>query len=401
MKILLANKFFYLNGGSERVFFQERNFLIEEGYPVIDFSMQDDRNFPSKYSSFFAPNINYHQRTGIFTKVKHAVSFIHSQTAVNNIKILVEKERPKIAHLHNIYHQLTPSIIQVLKENDVKVIMTIHDFKLICPNYLALNKGTICTACGGSKFIELLKQNCQNSWHDSLLLSLEAYWHKWRKSYDGVDLFIAPSRFIAELVARRVQPSKITILHNGIDTDNYQPNYGNCDGYALYYGRLSKEKGIETLLKAYERIQPKLSLKVVGTGPIENNLKAKYPAAEFLGYKTGQKLKELISRAAFVVVPSEWYENCSMVVLEAMASGKPVIGSNVGGIPEQIEDCQSGFLFEMGNTRELASNMLTLHNDPELLISMGKAARKKVQEEYSLITHCNQLLKIYNSTLSH
>jgi len=147
MKVLLANKFFFLHGGSERVFFQERDFLLAQGVQVVDFSMEDSRNFPSSYSAFFASNIDYYASKGIFAKVKQGVKFVHSPEAVNKLERLVEKERPAIAHLHNIYHQLTPSIIPVLKKHGVKVLLTLHDGKLICLSYLMLARGKIYTAC--------------------------------------------------------------------------------------------------------------------------------------------------------------------------------------------------------------------------------------------------------------
>jgi glycosyltransferase involved in cell wall biosynthesis len=332
-------------------------------------------------------------------KFNTAVSFIHSAEAVSRVKMLMERERPDIAHLHNIYHQLTPAIIPILKKYGSKVVMTLHDYKLICLSYTALmNNGQICTACDGKHFLKPFISNCQGGWTQGLLLSAEALWHKWHKSYDGVDLFISPSRFLAGLAGRRVPADKIRVLRNGIDCDDYQPHY-NDHGYALYFGRLSGEKGIETLLQAYAQMDKGLRLKVVGTGPLEEKLRTSYHAAEFLGYKTGQELKDIVANAAFIVVPSEWYENCSMVVLEAMALGKPVIGSRVGGIPEQIEDGESGLLFEMGNAAELAEKMKMLADNPERRIRMGKAARRKLLNDFALSSHCDELLKIYNKLM--
>ncbi len=398
-KILLINKFFYLNGGSERVFFQERKFLIEQGHSVIDFSMDDTRNLRSSSSAFFVPNINYQETGGIGRKIKQGISFIHSSAAVQKIEKLVIQEKPQIAHLHNIYHQLTPAIIPILNKYGVKVFLTLHDYKLICPSYLALRNEEICTDCQGRYFLKPLLTNCQNSRSRSILLSLEALWHKWKKSYDGVDYFLAPSQFLADLTSKRIPQRKLKVLHNGIDVSEYQPCYSD-DCYALYFGRLSKEKGIETLLKAHVASEKSLPLKVVGTGPLFEVLQKDYPQAEFLGYKSGDELNNLIAKTAFVVVPSEWYENCSMVVLEAMAFGKPIIGSRIGGIPEQIEDGKTGFLFEMGNKKELAEKMVTLSGDSELRMAMGKAARAKLKREYSLQQHCAKLLQIYESLLN-
>jgi glycosyltransferase involved in cell wall biosynthesis len=394
MNVLFVNKFFYLKGGSETVMFQERDFLIRQGIQVSDFSMADPRNIPSPCSEFFVSHIDYHHSDGIRNKIQKGISFVHSFEAIEKLEKLIQKNRPDIAHLHNIYHQLTPSVIPVLKKYGVKVVLTLHDGKLICPGYLMLDKDKICTACDGKYFWKPLTQNCQGSPTQGLLFMLEAFWHKWKGSYDQVDLFIAPSRFIGELVSRRIPKDKIRVLHNGILLGEFVPNYQD-DGYGLYFGRLSREKGIETLLKAHQSVKDDLMLKVVGTGPMEDELRAEYPDAEFMGYKKGDTLKKIIAKSAFVIVPSEWYENCSMVVLEAMAMGKPVIGAKIGGIPEQVEDGKTGFLFTMGKADELAEKMKTLADHPRLRIEMGKAARKKLEADYSLDNHCEELLGIY------
>jgi len=399
MKILLANKFFYLNGGSERVFFQERNFLINQGHSVIDFSMNDARNFSSPFSSYFVPNIDYKNAKGIWRKIKQAVSFIHSPVAVRNIERLLRQENPEIAHLHNIYHQLTPSVIPVLKKHGVKVVLTLHVCKLVCPSYLALKDKKICSVCEGKYFWKSITTNCQKSISQEFLLMIEAYWHKWKRSYEFVDQFIVPSQFIANLISRRISSSKIHVLQNGIDIKKFKPSYQD-EGYGLYFGRISKEKGIETLLKAHRNIADIMPLRVVGTGPIKEKLIRNYPHAEFLGHKSGEELNDLIAKSAFVVVPSECYENCSMVVLEAMALGKPIIGSNVGGIPVQIEDGTTGLLFDMGNVKELVEKMKIMIENPGMRITFGKTARKKLENEYSLDTHCVELLKVYNELIA-
>lgn len=394
MKILFANKFFHFNGGSERVFFQERDFFIDKGHKVIDFSMTDSRNISSPFSEFFVPNIDFNSSGGVLRKISSAASFVYSSVSVKSIEQLVDQEKPEIAHLHNIYHQLTPSIIPVLKNHGVKVVLTLHDYKLVCPSYIALKDGGICDQCQGKSFWKPFITNCQNSYMQGLLLSVEAMFHKWKRSYDGVDLFLAPSQFMADIISKRIHPDKIQVLHNGIDTKEYLPNYTD-QGYGLYFGRLSKEKGIETLLKAYQKTTRDFPLKIVGTGPMEAELRMEYPAAEFLGYKSGDELNDLIANAAFVVVPSEWYENCSMVVLEAMAFGKPIIGSRIGGIPEQINDGETGFLFEMGNSEELAEKMSILAADSGLRQLLGRSARRKLENEYSLEEHCEHLMQIY------
>lgn len=407
MKVLFANKYFYLKGGSETVFFQERDFLLNNGHKVIDFSMEHPDNLSSEYSDYFVPNVDYRdsyktgELTSLFEKFSIAVKFIHNREAVRRLNSLIEKEKPDIAHLHNIYHQITPAIIPVLKNAGVKVILTFHDYKLICPAYSMINDGAICNRCQGKCFGQATINRCEKgSYFRSLLLSIEGYWHKWIRSYDKVDLFLCPSRFMGDMISQyRIDRKRIRVLHNGIDVKTY-----NCseqdDGYAIYFGRISREKGVETLLKAHQSLSNRLPLKIVGAGSLMSELREKYPEVDFTGYKTGEELKKLVKKASFVVMPSECNENCSMSVLESMAYGKPVIGSRVGGIPEQIEDNRTGLLFEMGNAQELANKIILLANDKGLRREMGKAAREKLEKEYSLERHCNKLMKIYEELLS-
>lgn len=394
MNILIANKFFHIKGGSERVLFQEREFLLGQGIKVVDFSMQDPLNMPSPCSGAFVAHIDYQNAHGLLNKLKDGVKFIHSWEAVHKLEVLVQEMRPDIAHLHNIYHQLTPSIIPVLKKHGIPVVLTVHDYKLICPSYMMLNGDEICTACGGRYFWKPLARHCQGSRMQELLLVLEAYWHTWKGSYELVDLFLAPSQFMADQVSRRVPREKIRVLHNGIDTHEIAPQYQDR-GYALYFGRISHEKGVETLLKAHRTMPEAMPLKIVGVGPLESDLSRRYPDGEFLGYSHGKELNDIVAGAAFVVIPSECNENCSMAVLEAMAMGKPVIGSRVGGIPEQIQEGVTGLLFEMGNAEDLAGKMTALADNPAVRVSMGKAARERCEKEYSLSSHCQGLLEIY------
>jgi glycosyltransferase involved in cell wall biosynthesis len=401
-KVLLANKFFYLKGGSETVYFQEREFLKSKGLKVLDFSMQDTSNFKSDYAEFFVANADYIKDNYTFCeRIKIIKNFISNSEAVKNIKDLIAKEKPTIAHLHNIYHQLTPSIIPILREAGIKVILTLHDYKLVCPSYFMVNNEMICNQCDGKYFWKAAKNRCKdNSFFKSFILSCESYWHSWAKSYEAVNLFLSPSRFLADLVSQsRLKDHKVRVLYNGIDIKRYAPS-GKDGGYILYFGRLSKEKGIETLLKAYNKCLPaSFPLKIIGTGPWEGVLRSGYQNVEFHGYKSGEELKKYIDESSFVVVPSEWNENCSMVVLESMAMGKPIIASRAGGLPEQVEDGETGYLFEMGQVEELTAKMKELITQPELRKKMGHKAREKAERKYSLTSHCSELLKIYQEVL--
>ncbi|MGD0883707.1 MAG: glycosyltransferase family 4 protein [Thermodesulfovibrionales bacterium] len=402
MKVLFINKFFFLNGGSEAVLFRERDFLVNHGHHVIDFSMRHQDNLPSDYSEYFVSSVDYHEKKRtLYGAAKEAVKFVHNQEAIRNISRILAREKPQIAHLHNIYHQITPSVIPALKKAGVKVILTLHDYKLLCPSYYMLANGSICSECAGRHFYHAALRRCQDgSLSTSILLAAEAYWHKVFKHYEMVDLFLAPSRFIADLMAQnRIDRKKIVVLPNGIDTTEYKPSRIDKN-YILFFGRISKVKGINTLLSAYKGLTRKLPLRIVGSGPYKEKLQMQHPDVEFIGYKSGDELKQLIAEASFSVVPSEWYENCSMSVLESMACGKPVIGSNIGGIPEQIADGTSGFLFEHSNADDLGKKMARLIQNKELRRDMGEAGRKIIERKYSLVEHCNKLAGIYEELIN-
>lgn len=404
-----------MNGGSETVFFQERDFLRSQGHTVVDFSMDHPRNVPSPYAGYFVPHVDYRdngrhgEASGVLGKLRTAAALIHNPEAIRNLHELIRREKPQIAHLHNIYHQLTPAIIPLLKKARVRIIMTLHDYKLICPTYLMIHGGRVCEKCAAGRFEWAFFRRCRGGASmQSALLSMEAYWHKWMKTYESVDLFLSPSRFLAQrIAAHRIDSSKIRVLRNGIDTRIYQPSRED-KGYILYFGRVSREKGVEVLLQAYRALLAECDgarmilpgLKIVGDGPLAERLAREYPEAHFTGYRAGDELRQLVCECAFVVVPSQWYENCSMTVLESMAMGKPVIASRIGGLPEQVDHGTTGFLFDSGDAHELKKYMQFLVGSADLRNTMGKAARAKVEREYSLESHCAHLLEIYEELLA-
>lgn len=400
MKVLIANKFFFRNGGSETVMFQERDFLLRTGHEVVDFSMRDDRNFQSAYEKYFVGNRSYAGGgSGKLGRVADALSFIHSPEAVRNIGRLIDETRPDLVHCHNIYHQLTPSIIGAAKKRGVPVVLTLHDSKPVCPSYYRVREGRPCSECLGGDFLNVVRYRCADgSFGKSTLLYAEARIQQFMGNYEDVDAFIAPSRFMQESVAHRIPHERIKLLYNGIDTNAIAKSEID-DGYVLFLGRLVPEKGIETLLKAHERSSLNWRLVAAGTGPLESVLKTQYNQSIFVGYLAGNALKEMINMAAVVVVPSEIYENCPMSVLEAMAYGKPVVGSRLGGTAELVADGETGLLFDAGNVSELTAALDKLMSSAELRRQMGMAARQRVEAEFSLDRHHAGLMDIYKSVL--
>jgi glycosyltransferase involved in cell wall biosynthesis len=399
MKILQANKFFFRNGGSETVMFQERDFLCANGHQVIDFSMQDPRNYESPYQTYFIENRSYRTNASKLSKFTDAVSFIHSHEAVNNISRLIDDTKPDLIHCHNIYHQLTPSIMGVAKKKGVPVVLTLHDYKPVCPTYNRLQNGVACSDCLGGNFSSVLKHRCADgSLGKSGLLYAEATIQKWMGNYEKVDAFIAPCQFMQQSIAHRISEGKIHLLYNGIDVNEVQSS-DEDEAYVLFLGRLVPEKGVKTLLKAHDQSKESWKLVVAGTGPIYDVLKLQYKSSILVGYLEGDALKEIIRKASVIVVPSEWYENCPMSVLEAMAYGKPVIASRIGGIPELVEENKTGLLFDAGDADGLLLAVNKLMKSKSLRQQMGKTGRRRVEKYFSLDKHHQGLINIYKNVL--
>ncbi len=393
MKVLFANKFFFRNGGSEVVMFAERDFIRRAGHEVIDFSMQDDRNCDSAFKEFFVESQSYRSNLGVLQKLKQAVKFVHSTEAVAKMSRLIERTRPDVVHCHNIYHQLTPSIIGAAKRLGVPVVLTLHDSKVVCPVYTRLRNGRPCSACLHGRFSNVLRHRCADcSIASSALLYAEAVVQRWLGSYEMVDSVIAPSRFMMDAVTQwRFPQGRVSVVHNGVDLEMFRGS-GAEEGYLLYLGLFSSEKGLLTLGAAHAGTG--LRLVVAGTGPLEGILRQRFPQLELVGHQSGQRLQYLIDHAGAIVVPSECYENCPMSVLEAMAYGKPVIASRMGGIPELVADGQTGRLFEPGNVAELRAGLMALASDRNRRRDLGQAARLRAEREFSLDRHNSQVIAI-------
>ena len=399
MRVLIANKFFFRNGGSEAVMLGERSYLQSAGVDVVDFSMADERNLASPYTGSFVSNRSYRVPDGGLGRIRAALAMIHSPDAVAKIAKLISSTRPDLVHCHNIYHQLTPSIIRTAKHLGVPVVLTLHDYKPVCPVYNRLRHGEPCSVCLERGVGGVLRHRCADgSFARSLVLYLEAIVQRALGSYERVDRFIAPSRFMQEAVATRVPAEHMALLYNGVDVEAIRPS-GTDAGYVLYLGRLSAEKGVETLLAAHEAAGARWPLVIAGTGPAKERLSKRFARARFVGHLIGDALAEMVGEASVIALPSQCYENCPMSILEAMAYGKPVVGSRMGGIPELVVENETGLLFVAGDVAELAARLETLMSNPDLRKRMGVAARSRAESMFSLVRHNEGLMSIYREVL--
>ncbi len=398
MKILQINKFYYLKGGSERYVFDLSEILREKKYKIIPFSMQDDNNFPGKYNKYFIKKValNKFNLINIF-------KFFYNYDAVKRLKKLIKDERPDIAHLHNIAHQLSPAIILVLKRNNIPIVQTLHDYKLICPNAKLFANNQNCEKCQGGKYYNCMKCKCvKDSYLKSFMAMIEAYlWNRLIKIYACVNVFIAPSKFMRDkCVDFGISKEKIKVVYNFYDAPvNSKMEINNIEKYVLYYGRLSKEKGVDILLEAMRSIKHEIKLKIVGSGPEYKHLEEQINKFNLqdrvllLGPKYGKDLQTIINGAMAVILPSLWPENMPYCLLEPMAIGKTMIVSRVGGMTEIIKDKENGFSFESGDFRYLAKVINNLENFNQEEI--GKIAIKTIKKLNSK-NHYQEILKIYH-----
>jgi len=401
-----ANKYHFVKGGAERYYLDLSDALAERQHQVIPFAMSHNRNEPSSYDRYFVPEVDYHGAMGLADKVRAAINTIYSKETVRRIETLIETEKPQLIHMHNIYHQLSPSLISTAARLGVPLVQTLHDYKLVCPGYLLMTGGKICERCSGKNYFNAVRYNClMNSKAASFVGYLEASLHEYLKTYEKIDYFLCPSKFLKRKIAEfGIDEDKLIHLPYFLPLEEYKPSYDRSD-YFIYLGRLSREKGILTLLKAVKMMQNKrLKCIILGEGPLEAQLKRQIEEwqlenVEFPGYLQGNQLQNLIRGAAFTVVPSEWYENLPFAVLESFALGTPVVGSKIGGIPEMVLHERSGLTYTPGNARDLAAALDWMESHPDQAIEMGREARKLDEERYAPGPHLERMEEIYRRVI--
>lgn len=403
----MIDKYYFVKGGAERYMFDLSKIFEKHGHHIIPFSMRHENNFPSSFQSFFVKNIDFDIKKNneyLFKGFQIVGRILYSLHARHQLIKLIRVVRPDIAHLHMIDHQISPSILHVLKQYKIPVIQTNHQYKLFCPNYRFFNSrtGQICEKCLDKHYWHPIFEKChKDSIFAGLLIAFEMMLHKAMKIYEkNTDVFHAPSHFMASrLQSGGIVPQKIKQLFYTIDMDQYRPQYRNKN-YFVYYGRLSEEKGITTLLRAMKMVHHS-NLTIIGDGPLRNDLEAYSKAnciknVHFLGYKSDKELKMLIGNSKFVVVPSEWYENSPLVIYEAFALGKPVVGASIGGIPELVDHGKTGLLFQAGNAVELARRIHQLLDNPTKILKYGRNARKRAEKYFNMEYHFNEMMMLYN-----
>jgi glycosyltransferase involved in cell wall biosynthesis len=400
MRILFCNKYNYAFSGTEVYLFEAMELMRSKGHEVALFSMADPRGKPTPYDRHFMPHIDFKKQDGWLHKVGLAGRAIYSREARRRIRAMIAEFRPDVAHVRNIYHHLSPSILWELKAQEVPVIYHLNDFKVLCASYNLVLRGETCEACKGGEFWHALTKKCYPGWSERMTLVAEAYVHKWLGTYRKcVDCFLAPSQFVRDkFVEHGWDPAKFEVL------PHFQPVKEAAERSAenaplLYFGRLSAEKGVAGLLHAMQRL-PSLRLIVAGDGPERGRLEQLATElglgnVEFAGHIRGAELDRVIAGSRFTVLPSHAYETLGKTILESYAEARAVVASDLGSRRELVHEGKTGLLYKTGDVEQLASAIRFLSSQPELAEKMGRTGREEVRQRYTPEAHYEALVGLY------
>ena len=395
------------------------------GHEVAYFSMRHPDNLPCEWDKYFVTQREYNNVKNPLKAARDGMALIYSPEAKRNFQALCEEFRPDVVHLNNVHRQITLSILDApyLRENKVPVFYTAHDYVTVCPGYLMLDgDGRVCDAClEDGRYRHCIEGRCvKGSRAKSALAAMEASFNRAHKSNRRIDRVIAPSRFMrSKLIEGGWPEDKVVFLQNFADdaildraanagadaTDRENP-------YLLFFGRLSVEKGVDTLLRAFDAALPSLPqnmrLVVVGDGPDAADLKALASSLgcasriEFAGYQTGGALQAYVERASLAIASSRWRENMPYSIVEALAAGTPVIGTDIGGIPELVDEGKTGFICEPGDVSSMAdaiSRGTSAFLDLSAYSMLQRNCRSYVMENCSREKFMSDLVNLYKESI--
>jgi glycosyltransferase involved in cell wall biosynthesis len=401
MRVLHVNKFLYRRGGAEAYMEDAADLLHGAGHEVAFFGMQHPLNTHLEFADNFPAHLDFEPPpAGLFDKARSVGRMFWSTAALTGITKTVDEFRPDIVHLHNIYHQLSPSILRPLRQRNIATVMTLHDYKLACPTYRFLDKGKPCEACLGGHFSQAVRRRCKDgSLVQSTLMATELAAHTRLGLYDPVTLFICPSRFMqSKMTEAGVLPQRLRLLHNFVDIPSAVP--AAAPGPVVYAGRLSDEKGVDILIRSAALFPPGLEVVIAGDGPSRAELErlaieVAPGRVRFTGRLNKSDVESLLASASVAAIPSRWYENQPLAILEAFSAGVPVAGTDMGGIRELVIDGQTGALSPPDDPAAFARAVLTVLDSPRRGRDMGERGRHLVGSDYSPSKHLAGLEEIY------
>jgi glycosyltransferase involved in cell wall biosynthesis len=404
MRILYCNKYNFGFSGTETYLFEVIDLMRSRGHETALFSMADPRGEETPYDRHFVPLVNFkNENDSLIERARLTAHAIYSREARRRLRGMIADFQPDVAHVRNIYHHLSPSILWELKAQGVPVLYHLNDFKLICPSYNMVSHGHACERCKGGAFWHVVSEGCYPRPEGAAwALGAEAYIQKWLRTYERcVDCFLAPSQFVKDkLVENGWDAKKIEVLPHFQQFPAQPPRAPDCDAPVRYFGRLSPEKGVSDLLRAM-LLLPGVRLQIAGDGPQRQELESlaeglRLKNVEFLGHVQGAELDYLIAAAKFTVLPSRAYETFGKSILESYAWGRPVVASDLGSRRELVQDGRTGLLFPPGDAGQMARAISSLAENPAQAAEMGGAGRKLVQDRYTPASHYVALTRLYD-----
>lgn len=409
MNILFINNFFSEFGGAEKIMLKEAEFMENEGHKVHYFSVNKKPYFKDYENNKFFPDFLDYRNLSKYQAFTNILRPFYNKDSAKKLDNMLKTVKPDIIHIHNIHYHLTPSVLKVIYKHKIPTVMTLHDIRMFCPSgTLAQGSGKICQQklCIKKNPVYCLINKCKNNNLKETAVTLAEYiFSKSQGFYNGVDKFITPSKALYELARESgIQENRLEHINNFIDESYFKSNPVYSDNeYFLYAGRLSKEKGVHFLLEAM-KILPEAKLKIAGAGPQENELKQlalslNLNNVEFLGCLDKEKLLETYNGCISTVLPCNWFEIFGLTLAESLCLGKPVIASNLGAIPEIIENGKTGIAIEPAKPEKIAVSMKKFIENRDLVYEMGKNGRKKAEELYIPQLHFEKLLNLYKQLL--
>jgi len=402
MRILYCNKYDYPFSGTEAYLFELIQRMDERGQETALFSMDHGHDSAFDGRCYRIPHIDFKDpNAGFLRKLRMAAHALYSPSARRAMRRCLADFSPDLAHVRGIYHHLSPSILWELKSQGIPVLYHVNDFKILCPTYNFVANGRACELCRHGAFHHVVTKGCYHgSGSSAAVLAAEAYLHKWLRTYERcVDMFLAPSEFVRDkLIASGLPSQRIEVLPHFQSLPGDEKLVSD-EGYLLYFGRLSPEKGVSELLHAMVRL-PHVPLVLAGDGPERPRLESlakelNLKCVWFAGMVQGEKLQKLIAGCSFSVFPSRAYETLGKSILESYAWGRPVVASDLGSRREVVQHGVTGLLYSDGDREQLARSIEFLFGHPDLIQQMGGAARNRVKAMHDPEEHMEKLLDLY------
>ncbi|MEK7263316.1 MAG: glycosyltransferase family 4 protein [Bacteroidota bacterium] len=391
MKLLVCHNYYKKTSGEDLVIASDLEILRKNGIECVEYSRSNSET--DGYS--------------LMQKISFFMNTIYNFKTVRGIELLIEKEKPDVALVQNVFPLISPSVYHALHRLQIPIVQLVYNYRFICPNAILYTNGKICERCVGGNYAHAINNKCyRNSFMLSSVYAASIAIHRHLGKLSSlISAYVTPDLFLKNKLGKGKFPmERMFSVLNPFDVEKYTPDYSHKN-YFVYFGRLVREKGIFTLLKVMKEI-PAIKLVVVGGGEAEieawnfarnNNLQN----VEFTGPKYGDELIAILSNATAIVVPTEWYDNSPLVVHQSFALGKPVIASNIDGIPEIIEHNRDGLLFSPGNVSELKEKIIFLQNNEDIRLQLGKNARAKAETLFTKEKRFENLMRIIKFALQN